>query len=81
MVSLSFYSILEKGVICFIYFVVVVVLFTPILFICMNRIPTTFWITNPQTYVRDNVAAGSEVMTVTPPPPHQKNQKKILKEN
>ena len=73
MVSLSFNSILEKGVICFIYFVVVVVvLVTPILFICKNRIPTTFWITNPQTYVRDNVAAGSEVMTVTHPPPPQK---------
>ena len=68
MVSLSFYSILEKGDI---YFVLVVVLLTPIFFICINRIPTTFWITNPQTYVRDNVAAGSEVMTVTPqhPPP------------
>ncbi|XP_078319448.1 cell surface hyaluronidase-like [Crassostrea virginica] len=25
-----------------------------------DKIPTTFWITNPQTYVRDNVAAGSE---------------------
>lgn len=26
-----------------------------------NSKPTTFWITNPQTFVRNNVAAGSEV--------------------
>lgn len=34
--------------------------------ICYNRFPTTYWITNPQTYVRDNVAAGSEVKTFIP---------------